>query len=68
MSTCRQPERFGPHVPAIARFIATGAFEPDQTLSLLEEINCRWPNLSFRDFFGARVLAAAMRMETEGNA
>jgi hypothetical protein len=64
----RQPERFGPHVPAIARFLVMSALEPVDELSLLEEINRRWPHLSLHDYLGARVLVAAMRMDVEGHA
>ena len=34
----------------------------------LEAINRRWPDLSFRDFWGAYVLAQALAMPTEGRA
>ena len=63
---CR-PQRFGPDVPALARFLAT-AIELADTLSFLTEINRRWPGLSFRDYLGARVLAEALVMPTEGHA
>jgi hypothetical protein len=62
----RQPQRFGPHVPDIARFIST-AIEPD-SLGLLQEIDQRWPNLSLADYLGARALVAAMRMDVGGHA
>jgi hypothetical protein len=64
----RQPERFGPDVRALARFLATSLVEPADSLGLLQEIDRRWPGLSFRDFMGARVLAAALVMPTEGSA
>jgi hypothetical protein len=64
----RTPHRnFGPHVPVLARFMAS-TIEPADTLSFFTEIDRRWPGLSFRDFLGARLLAAAIVMETEGNA
>jgi hypothetical protein len=64
----RTPQRnFGPDVQALARFIATTA-APADSVALLVEINRRWPGLSFRDFMGARVLAAAWGMETWGRA
>jgi hypothetical protein len=38
------------------------------TLDSLGEINRRWPDLSFKDFWGAGVLAAAVEWEREGRA
>jgi hypothetical protein len=65
----RQPQRFGPHVPAPARFLASATIvEPADSVEFLIEINRRWPGLSFGDFMGARVLAAALVMPTELNA
>ena len=59
--------RFGPHVIALTHFMR----DPDAPVEMvpfLEEVNRRWPGLSFRDFFGAAVLAEALAMKTEGNA
>jgi hypothetical protein len=64
----RTPHRdFGPHVATLARFMATTAVTAD-SLSFLTEIDRRWPGLSFRDFMAARVLAAALVMQTEATA
>jgi hypothetical protein len=63
----RQPCRFGPSVPAVARFLAS-TIEPADSVAFLVEINQRWPGLSFRDYLGACVLAAALVMKVEGNA
>jgi hypothetical protein len=64
----RQPQRFGPHVPALARFMVVSTVEPTDSLSFLTEVDRRWPGLSFRDFMAARVLAAALVMPVEGRA
>jgi hypothetical protein len=62
----RKPDRFGgPHVPELARLIA---ISPPDSVSVLIEIDKRWPGLSFRDFMAANVLAAAIALKTEGNA
>jgi hypothetical protein len=64
----RQPRRnFGPCVAELARFMAS-TIELADTLSLLTEIDRRWPGLSFRDFMAANVVAAAMTMKVEGRA
>jgi hypothetical protein len=63
----RPHSNFGPHVPALARFMATTAATAD-SVALLVEIDRRWPGLSFRDFMGAAVLAEAFVMKTEGTA
>jgi hypothetical protein len=62
----RRPQRFGPDVPALARLLVEAGALAD--IALLAEINRRWPNLPFRDFFGGTVLAAALVMPTEGTA
>jgi hypothetical protein len=38
------------------------------TRDFLAEINRRWPDLSFRDFWAAYVLADALLWKTKGNA
>jgi hypothetical protein len=43
---------FRPHVIEIARFLAP-LISCCDTVSLFEEVNRRWPNLSFSDFLGA---------------
>ena len=58
---------FGPRAIAVGRFIAY-ADVPADTADFLEAINKRWPDLGFRDFWGAYVLAEALAMETEGSA
>ena len=61
--------RFGPHVIAIARFLAdTDDVPAREVVRFFEEVDRRWPGLSFRDFLGAAVLAEALAMKTEGNA
>jgi hypothetical protein len=60
-------QRFGPHVIALADFMR----DPDAPAAMvpfLEEVDRRWPGLSFRDFFGAAVLAEVLAMKTEGSA
>jgi hypothetical protein len=61
----RQPVRFGPDIGEVARFIAVAHAD---SLSFLTEVDHRWPGLSFRDFRGACVLAAAMTTPVEGTA
>jgi hypothetical protein len=56
---------FGPKAIAVGRFLAY-ADVPGNTADFLEAIDRRWPDLSFRDFWGAFVLALALRTETEG--
>jgi hypothetical protein len=63
----KAPQRFGPHVPALARFLAEAGATAD-SVALLVEVNQRWPNLSFRDFMGAAVLAEAFALKTAGTA
>jgi hypothetical protein len=61
----RRPQNnFGPHVIAIARFLANTEVAPEDTVAFLIEVNRRWPGLSFRDFMGAAVLAEALAMKT----
>lgn len=63
----RQPQRSGPYVPAVARFVIETCASAD-SVEFLVEINRRWPDLTFRDFMGAMVLTEAMVMKTEGHA
>lgn len=69
MSPARQIPRhtFGPRAVAVGQFLAY-ADVPGDTSDFLEEINRRWPGLSFRDFWGGYVLAASLARETEGSA
>lgn len=68
MSDRRIPHhKFGPRAVEVGRFIAYANVSGD-TADFLEAINRRWPDLSFRDFWGAYVLAQAMAMPTEGRA
>jgi hypothetical protein len=61
--------RFGPHVIALAHFLAdTDEVPANEGVRFFEEVDRRWPGLSFRDFVGAAVLAEAMAMKTEGSA
>jgi hypothetical protein len=43
---------FGPHAIAVGHFLAY-ADVPSDTADFLEEINRRWPDLSFREFGAA---------------
>jgi hypothetical protein len=55
------------HVIALAHFMRDpGA--PAEMVAFLEEVDRRWPGLSFRDFFGAAALAEALALKTEGSA
>jgi hypothetical protein len=54
-------------VIAIARFLAPEIGHGD-TVALFEEVDRRWPDLSFRDFVGAAVLAEALAMQPRGTA
>lgn len=60
--------RFGPPVIEIAYFLVDTKMAPADTVPFLEEVDRRWPGLSFRDFLGACVLAEALAMRTEGDA
>jgi hypothetical protein len=57
---------FGPRAIAVGRFLAYADVDGD-TADFLAAIHRRWPDLSFRDFWGGYVLAAALLMKTEGN-
>jgi hypothetical protein len=58
---------FGRRVVEVGCFLAFADVE-GRTLDFLEDINRRWPDLSFKDFWGAYVLAAAVEWEPEGRA
>ena len=58
---------FGPQVIEIAKFLVPLISSAD-TISLFTEVDRRWPDLSFRDFLGAAVLAEALALETRGQA
>jgi hypothetical protein len=62
----RQPERFGPNAQALGLFLARQLGPLD--LETLREIDRHFPGLSFRDFVGAHILAAALVMPTGGRA
>jgi hypothetical protein len=59
--------KFGPQVIEIAKFL-TPLISCCDTVSLFQEVDRRWPSLSFRDFLGAAVLAEALALEPEGRA
>jgi hypothetical protein len=63
-----KPHTFGPKAIAVGNFLAHTDIPGADTADFLEEIDRRWPDLSFRDFWGAFVLALALRMKTEGKA
>jgi hypothetical protein len=67
MSTRRH--RFGPRAVEVAHFMRALHMTPgDDVLAALAEINCCHPSLTFRDFWGAAVLAQALAMNVEGHA
>jgi hypothetical protein len=61
MSTDRVRRRhvFGPRVVEIAHFLAP-QIRCSDTVTLFEQVDHRWPDLSFRDFRGAAVLAEVL--------
>jgi hypothetical protein len=61
-----QRHKFSPRAIEVGRFLAYG--DAADTRAFLEEINRRWPDLSFRDFWGAYVLAEAVAWKPEGRA
>jgi len=58
---------FGPQVVEIARFLIPLIAHCD-TVSLFQEVDRRWPELSFRDILGAAVLAEVLALEPRGRA
>jgi hypothetical protein len=58
---------FGPRAIEVGRLLAY-ADVPGDTADFLEEINRRWPDPSFRDFWGAYVLAESLAWKPEGRA
>jgi hypothetical protein len=66
MSARRIPLRFGPRAIEVGHFLIRADVDGD-TRDFLAEINRRWPDLSFRDFWGGYVLAEALAIKTEGN-
>jgi hypothetical protein len=58
---------FGPQVIEIAKFLVP-LIACCGTVSLFQEVDRRWPELSFRDFLGAAVLAEALALEPRGRA
>jgi hypothetical protein len=68
MSTRPIPRHtFGPRAIEVGRFLAY-ADVPGGTADFLAEINRRWPDLSFRDFWGAYVLAESLAWKPEDSA
>jgi hypothetical protein len=61
------PQKFGPSAIEVAHFLIRADVEGD-TADFLAAIDRRWPGLSFRDFWGAYVLAEAVAWKTEGKA
>jgi hypothetical protein len=60
---------FGPHVIRLAYFIrAYPELSPTGMVPFFEEIDRRWPGLSFRDFMGAAALAEMLAMQPRGRA
>jgi hypothetical protein len=59
---------FRPHVIAIAHFLCDSEVPPDEVIRFFEEVDRRWPGLSFHDFVGAARLCEALVMKVEGNA
>ena len=63
----RTSYNFGPQVIEIAKFLVP-LIACCGTVSLFQEVDRRWPELSFRDFLGAAVLAEALALEPRGRA
>jgi hypothetical protein len=61
------PHRFSPRAIEVAHFLIRADVEGD-TADFLAAIDRRWPGLSFRDFWGAYVLADALTWKAEGKA
>ena len=60
---------FGPAAIAVGQFIIAATVVPDNSiLGVLAEIHQRWPDLTFKDFFGAGILAQALALQPEGSA
>jgi hypothetical protein len=58
---------FGPQVIEIAKFLVP-LIPCGDAVSVFQEVDRRWPELSFRDFLGAAVLAEALALESRGRA
>jgi hypothetical protein len=56
------PHTFGPRVAEVDRFLTLAEVE-GSTVDLLEEINRRRPDLSFREFWGTKLIATAVAWE-----
>jgi hypothetical protein len=59
---------YGPTVIEIAHFLADAPYATEQHITVLHEVDRRWPGLTFRDFLGAAVLAEALAMRPQGEA
>jgi hypothetical protein len=58
---------FGPTAIAVGHFLAF-ADVLGTTIDFVEVMNRRWPDLSFRDFWGAFVLAESLAWMPKGSA
>jgi hypothetical protein len=56
---CRPVERFefGPKSIELAKFIIDRRHRGDSTMAVFEAVGQEWPDLSFRDYWGAHALA-----------
>jgi len=60
---------FGPRAIEVAHFLCGEGIAPtDDTISLLGEIDRRFPGRSAHDLHGAAVLAQALALQIKGNA
>ena len=59
----------GPAAIAVGHFmVAVDVVPDDSVLDVLAEIHERWPDLTFKDFFGAGILAQALALQPRGSA
>ena len=67
--SARRHHAFGPAAIKVAHDLtAIGLTPDDYVLDALHEVHRRNPNLTFRDFWGAAVLAQSLTMKPVGNA
>jgi hypothetical protein len=70
VESAQRHQTFGPQAIAVGHFLTAeaGLIPDDDVLAALAEIRKRWPALSFRDFWGAAVLAQALALKPRGSA
>jgi hypothetical protein len=60
---------FGPEAVKVAYHLRHAGLTPgNDVIALLEQINRHHPSLTFRDFWGATVLAQALALAPQGSA